>query len=296
MLLYLITEFLTDGRLIRIVGQENDRYVPLIRDPHVIDYDVIVDDAPSSPSQKELVWNSMVQMLPLIQNMQPPPQVILALLDYSPLPSSVVAKIKQGLADAAGNAQPTPSPMELVMQEKQLDIQANAQKNAANLDFKQTDHQLDLRHTEAKANIDLQARIAEENAKRVSLEHAHRLTIADREHEAGLKAAQRRAEMEQEKADRAEERLNATKEVGEATGTHLTKGIKDIADVHMKALERLHQHSADMQKRHSAEMKEQAKRHSEQMDALMKEVRRPRKRTLVRGKDGRATHAIEEAA
>src|SRR5258707_215770 len=32
-LLFLITEYLSDGRLVRIVGQEGDRYVPLIHDP-----------------------------------------------------------------------------------------------------------------------------------------------------------------------------------------------------------------------------------------------------------------------
>ncbi len=52
-MLYLIENYLSDGRLIRIVGQEQEQYVPLIRQPGNASYDVIVDEAPTSPNQKE---------------------------------------------------------------------------------------------------------------------------------------------------------------------------------------------------------------------------------------------------
>lgn len=164
LLLFLITEYLSDGRLIRIVGDQGEQYVPLMHDPNVTEYDVIVDDAPSSPSQKELVWNSLVQVMPLVQNLNPPPQAILALLDYSPIPSSVVSKIKQAVAEAAQAAQQAPpqlSPMDLIMQEKQAGIQENQQKNQQNLQFKQQDQMLDLQHQQALAELELQGKTAE---------------------------------------------------------------------------------------------------------------------------------------
>jgi len=165
-LLYLITEFLADGRLIRIVGQENDRYVPLIHDPNVLQYDVIVDDAPSAPSQKELVWNSLVTMLPMLQGMNPPPAVILTLLDYSPLPASLVAKIKQALAQAAATAPPPPpDPITLIMAEKKADVEASQQKHVADLQARQQEHAIDLQHENAKAMIDLRSRIAQEQIR-----------------------------------------------------------------------------------------------------------------------------------
>jgi hypothetical protein len=167
LLLYLIVNFLTDGRLIRIVGQEMDQYVPLVRDPNVIQYDVIVDDAPSAPSQKELVWNSMIQMLPMLQGINPPPQVMLTLLDYSPLPASLVAKIKAAVQQAqqAAQANPQPSPMDLIMAEKQADINANAQRRAADLHARQTEQALEVRHQQALAAIETRARIAQENIR-----------------------------------------------------------------------------------------------------------------------------------
>jgi len=170
-LLFLITEYLTDGRLIRIVGQDGEQYVPLIRDPSVTEFDVIVDDAPSSPSQKELVWNSMVTMMPMIQNMQPPPGVILALLDYSPLPASVVAKIKSAVQDAQQNAQPQPSPADLIMMQKQADVQGDQQLKQQNLQFKEQDHSLDIAHERALAQIKLEAIAAQEHAKMLSKQH-----------------------------------------------------------------------------------------------------------------------------
>ena len=161
-LLFLITEFLADGRLIRIMSDSGaEQYVPLVHNPGVTEFDVIVDDAPSSPSQKELVWNSMVQMMPMLQNMNPPPQVILALLDYSPLPASVVAKIKQALADASQNAPPPPpDPMTLMMQQKQIEVQGDAQKKAQELQFKQQSQALDIAHERAKAQIQLESQLA----------------------------------------------------------------------------------------------------------------------------------------
>jgi hypothetical protein len=161
-LLFLITEFLADGRLIRIVSDSGaEQYVPLVHNPTVTEYDVIVDDAPSSPSQKELVWNSMVQMMPMIQNMNPPPQVILALLDYSPLPASVVAKIKQAVGEAAQNAPPPPpDPMQLVIQQKQVEVQGDAIKRQQELQFKQQSQALDIAHERAKSQIQLETQLA----------------------------------------------------------------------------------------------------------------------------------------
>jgi hypothetical protein len=50
-LLYYIMTYLSDGRLVRIVGDEGAKYVPLIRQEGVAQYDVIVDDAPTSPQR-----------------------------------------------------------------------------------------------------------------------------------------------------------------------------------------------------------------------------------------------------
>jgi len=101
--LYFIQNFLADGRLVRLAGPDGASIVPLQRDRTLGEYEVIVDDAPTSPNQKEANWAIISSMLPafrdqLVQN----PELIAAVLDYSPLPSALVEKIK------AVAAQPVP--------------------------------------------------------------------------------------------------------------------------------------------------------------------------------------------
>jgi hypothetical protein len=93
-MLYIIQNYLSDGRLIRIVGEEGAQYVPLMKQADA-QYDIIVDDAPTSPNQKEMIWQALMPMMPTL-----PPQVQLALLEYSPLPTTVVEKIKKAAQEA----------------------------------------------------------------------------------------------------------------------------------------------------------------------------------------------------
>lgn len=100
LMLYIIQNYLNDGRLVRIVGEEGAQYVPLALKSDA-KYDIIVDDQPNSPDQKMMVWQTLVPMLKLI-----PPQIQLALLEYAPLPESVIEKIKKAAAEMA--QQPNP--------------------------------------------------------------------------------------------------------------------------------------------------------------------------------------------
>lgn len=91
--LYYLQNDLSDGRLIRIVGKENEQYVPLVKQADA-EYDIIVDDAPTSPNQKEQIWGIVAGFLPLMGKVIPP-EFILQALEYSPLPSTVVQKLKE---------------------------------------------------------------------------------------------------------------------------------------------------------------------------------------------------------
>jgi hypothetical protein len=95
--LYYLQNDLSDGRLIRIVGKDNEKYVPLIKQSDA-EYDIVVDDAPTSPNQKERVWAIISGFIPLVGKVIPP-QFMLAALKYSPLPASIVAQLQQ-MADA----------------------------------------------------------------------------------------------------------------------------------------------------------------------------------------------------
>ncbi|AGF74961.1 putative phage portal protein [Bartonella australis AUST/NH1] len=92
-ILYLIQNYLSDGRLIRITGEENAQYVPLTREMITsLEYDIVVDDAPTSPNEKERTFAIMMQLLPLMQNFTTP-EIMIDLLRYSPLPVSLIHKI-----------------------------------------------------------------------------------------------------------------------------------------------------------------------------------------------------------
>lgn len=109
LMLYYITNFLSDGRLIRIGGQDQAQYVPLVHTPGLVEYDVIVDQTPTSPNQKEATWVVLTQMMPFLAKMGLPVPVLLDLLECSPLPTALVAKIRQKLDELAKQPKP-PNP------------------------------------------------------------------------------------------------------------------------------------------------------------------------------------------
>ncbi|WP_336278492.1 portal protein [Bartonella sp. CB175] len=92
-ILYLIQNYLSDGRLVRIAGDENAQYVPLTREMITsLEYDIVVDDAPTSLNEKERTFAIIMQLLPLMQSFTTP-DIMLDLLHYSPLPASLIHKI-----------------------------------------------------------------------------------------------------------------------------------------------------------------------------------------------------------
>ena len=123
LMLWYITNFLSDGRLIKIGGQEEAQYVPLIHQSGLVEYDVVVDDTPTSPNLKERAWSVLTQMMPFMSRMPIPPQVYLELLKYSPLPETVVAKI-ESIIQQQQQQPPPPSPQMVV-------AQGQAQKDAS---------------------------------------------------------------------------------------------------------------------------------------------------------------------
>lgn len=91
-----IQNYLSDGRLIRITGADGEGYqlVPLLRDKTIGQYDVIVDDAPTSPNQKDQTWGMLMQLMPVFKGMMTP-EAAMVMLEFSPLPSKVVQAFKQ---------------------------------------------------------------------------------------------------------------------------------------------------------------------------------------------------------
>lgn len=133
-MLYFIQTYISDGRLIRIVGDENAQYVPLIKQEGFVEYDVIVDDAPSSPNQKEKTWNIIMGLMPTIGPMMDA-ETMLALAKYSPLPTSVVRELTDAYQKKQqGQQQDQEQAKQMSVEEHQAKtakMMSEAQKNQA---------------------------------------------------------------------------------------------------------------------------------------------------------------------
>ena len=110
MLLYFIQNYISDGRLIKIGGQQGQAakssYVPLDRTSTLGEYDVVIDDAPYSPNQKDRNWAALMQILPLAAQagVPVPPEMILEMPISPTLQQAWMAYIQQK------QSQPPPPP------------------------------------------------------------------------------------------------------------------------------------------------------------------------------------------
>ena len=171
LLLHFINEYISDNRLIRITGQNgNPQYVPLTRQPDTVKYDVVVDDAPSSPNQKERTWAIISQMMPMISKLPVPPQLWSEILAYSPLPDSFIQKARNIISQPPPEAPPDPAVM-AEMQKLQIEkermamdaqnmqqkMQLEREKVTADalLGKQKLESEIMLRHQELNANIQM---------------------------------------------------------------------------------------------------------------------------------------------
>ncbi len=174
LLLWMIQKYIADGRLIRIGGPENAKYVPLVHTPGLAEYDVIVDDAPTSTNMKERVWAALMQMFPMLRGMDIPPQFYINALKYAPVPASFTEESQQILSQP-----PPPNPAlegraaldaarakteqgrSAVYQAQAAQMMANAQKTAAetatfDVALEREAKEADIEFTRAQAINELQ--------------------------------------------------------------------------------------------------------------------------------------------
>lgn len=162
-ILYLIQHYLSDGRLIKIVGQDKLQYIPLIKDALINkEYDIIVDDAPLSLNSQERDYNTVLQMLPMFGN-NLTPELLLEVLKLSPLPSSFIEKAEQIMTSQA------PNPQEVQQQEQmqQQATQVAQQKAITDIAKNQAQAQKDIAQADRNKSLakihDIQAAVALNN-------------------------------------------------------------------------------------------------------------------------------------
>ncbi len=216
--LYILQHHLDDETMVRILGDEEAQYIKMgaIRQQAAdVKYDIIVDDAPTSPNQKEMVWAMISDRfwdMPLQEQM--------VFIKFSPFPTSVVQELQKMAQDPSLQAQ---QQLQQGMQQAEV-----AEKTAkAKLAAAQAEQALANAHKLAmeagtgdpaaqqeavlaqqkfeqemvQAQFEHQAKIAEHHAKM----EEHKVKIATMQHDANLKAQsaqleQARFGMDQQKA------------------------------------------------------------------------------------------------
>lgn len=126
----LIREYLNDGRLIRVIGDDNEKKsLPLLFDKNTMRYDIVVDDAPTSVNTKDKVFGILSTLVPQLMQMgvPVPPDV----LDYMPLPSSLKGKWKEFISERSSPEQSEEAQQmqQMQMQIAQLEVQNKVIKN-----------------------------------------------------------------------------------------------------------------------------------------------------------------------
>jgi hypothetical protein len=127
-----ILSFLRDhiaptGRLVRIMKEGMEQYVPLAVEAGTRKYDVIVDDSPAAPNEKERTWAVLQDLMPVMQGAGMGLEDWADVIEYSPLPSSFAEKLRAKALEQKNNPQPDPA-----QQMAQVEIQKIASEAAEN--------------------------------------------------------------------------------------------------------------------------------------------------------------------
>lgn len=131
--LVFIQTYLADGRMIRVAGQDGMQAVPLIKDHTLGKFEVIIDDSPTSPNQKQETWQFIIQLMPMLKDFMTP-EVALTLLEFSPLPSKVVESLKELAQKASEPNADAEQQKQLMIADAMSKIEVNkttADKNSA---------------------------------------------------------------------------------------------------------------------------------------------------------------------
>ena len=146
LLLFFIREYLADGRLIRITGQQDTQeYIQLVKEREPIRYDVVVGETPDSPDFKKKVWQDLQPLLSvLLKTGKPIPAEV---LQYSSLPVDVSKILQQAMSANV------PNPQQIAQMKKTIQqLQGEIQKRDQAIQQMQADQSTELQ----KANMRFQ--------------------------------------------------------------------------------------------------------------------------------------------
>jgi hypothetical protein len=133
-----MTEYLPEGYLVRITGADGgEKYEALARLPDTMKFDVVVDDAPAGPNQKERTFAMVEKLFPMLEKVELGPPEWAEIMKYLPLPQALTQKIAQALS---AKAQQGPDPMQTAAAQAGV-AKTTAEARAKNADAAKTEQE-----------------------------------------------------------------------------------------------------------------------------------------------------------
>lgn len=213
-LLKLINKYMSNGRLVRIVGRQgNVQYIPWVKQPDTMKFDVIVDEAPAGPNQKERTFAFLQSPFGAEIMKQAPPAMQLKFLEFTPLPTSLIAEMQQIAENMPEQKDPALVKAEADAQIRTQQMQADAQAAAAKLQQEQQASvaRLQLQAQEAAAQLQQRREQAAMEAELARDKAEQEASLAVWKAQQEFELAKRRAAWERELE---QERLDSQHEIG----------------------------------------------------------------------------------
>lgn len=169
-LLWFIRNYISDGRLVKIVGVGSTKFIPLTKIPDAVKFDIIVDQAPTAPDVRERTWEALMQIVPamLKAGVPLPPD----LLTYAPLPQDLIQKWQAFMVQAQQQSHVSPQQMEqmqeqmqkLQQQNQQLQLKLQDKSQEMQLKMAETQQEMELKRIKTMADIGFKKQEMEMNA------------------------------------------------------------------------------------------------------------------------------------
>lgn len=119
----------SEGRLMRVMENGEIKYIPLLRNGIAAEYDIIVEDVPQTPSEKEETFQKLLELSSVLLNKPNPIDITPMVMQYSPLKGEQITKILDLMKPPPP---PEPDPMaQQILQAETMLKQATAEKYSA---------------------------------------------------------------------------------------------------------------------------------------------------------------------
>lgn len=144
-----IQKFIPEGKIIRVVGEGKEQYVPFTKQPDLGTFDVVIDESPDSPDFREQIWAGIQEVLPAIikQGGRIPPEVF----KYAPMPSEVAEALAAGMSpNVPPEVQQQMEQMKQALDKAGQDLQKLGQENQQ----LKADKSVDIAKVQAKVQGD----------------------------------------------------------------------------------------------------------------------------------------------